>query len=113
MSLSDSEELAGFEDDGAWATVVMDRYGANGTERWAYHFRGDDGSRRLVGHYYVGGCERTHFLTTFVEREGRLEHYVAIGADAPILLPIPPDARRADVDEGAYVGDPSIGFQPI
>ncbi|MEM9069093.1 MAG: hypothetical protein AAGE52_11335 [Myxococcota bacterium] len=109
VALSDASEFGGFEEDLAWGKAVMDRYGSYGAERWAYSWRDESGDRLLVGHYYIGGCERTHFLLTFAERGETIEHYVRAGEHS--FLSIPEHAQRIAIDEGAYQGDPSIGFE--
>ncbi len=107
VSRSDAAELRR-DDDDEWARAVMDRYVRNGAERFGQFFRAETGERIVVGHYYVGGCERSHHMVTAIERGDVLE--VVRNVSRRVLLPIPTSARTITVEEGAYVGDPSVGL---
>lgn len=68
----------------------------------------------MRGHTWIGGCERTHVDVAVIEREDRLELWIAYTGERAeidrILPAVPPGARR--IDDGArdgYAGDPSIG----
>lgn len=113
VSRSDALELSRFTDDAAWAAMAAARYLDDGSERWARHWRGEEG-RVMRGHTYIGGCERTHIDVVVRERGEVLETWVvhsAHGRGFDSILGAMPDGsveiREARSDD--YRGDPSIG----
>ena len=115
VAWSDRAELARFEhDDAAWGRAVMARYVEHGSERTAHVYRDASGARRLRGHAYIGGCERTHIDVRVRELPDALEHWTMHTGEREhvdaLLGAIPPSAIA--IDDGwrdRYAGDPSTG----
>lgn len=115
VSRSDTTEFARFaNDDAEWSRMVAARYVEGGELRWAYRFRDAEGRRVVLGHSYIGGCERTHIDVRIVEHDGFLERWTVQsslreGVDE-ILGARPPDAVEIEsARRDLYGGDPSIG----
>lgn len=116
VSRSDASELARFaDDDAAWARMVAARYVERGSDRWAYFHRDAAGRRVVVGHSYIGGCERTHTDVRVTELDGQtLERWRVYSGERDgidsILGAHPSDAVEIlSARSDTYEGDPSIG----
>lgn len=117
VSRSDAAEFARFDDDTAWGRMVAARYLADGSERWAIVTR--DGDQRVLrGHYFIGGCERTHTDVVVRERGAVLERLevhtgtVQRNREARVeraLGPVPEGTSLLDPEASGYAGDPSVG----
>lgn len=111
---SDAGELARFTDDAAWAAAVATRFVEHGSERWAYWFRDAEGHRTVLGHAYIGGCERTHFDVRVTERGDVLEVWSYATAEREgvrgALGERPSDAHEiVEARDDTFHGDPSTG----